>query len=109
MSRHPPSLLWVLRDEFPRLFGTIRVLRLPAVRPSRLRFLAGRLLLQHFLVRSSLAGVLDQRGLGICSRGLPFLDDYSSQRSRISQVPGESLLQACPALRPRRAGTAITT
>jgi hypothetical protein len=42
MTRHPPSLHGVLRDEFPRFLGTTRVLRLPAILPPSLRLSLAR-------------------------------------------------------------------
>jgi len=50
--------------EFPSFIGTIEALGLPVIRPSRLRFLAGRFLLQHMLIRSLMAVVLCHQGPG---------------------------------------------
>ena len=100
--RLSPSLRRVLRSPFPCFIGTIGELRLPAVHPVLLRLLALR---YHLLVPRF--APLDRRtfwvqGLEVSgSAPTATTPYYQSGNDRISQVPGESLLQACPALRPR--------
>jgi len=95
-SRHPlsvfPSLNRVLRDQFPGVIGTMRVLRLPAARPAALRCL--RLAVSRLRSFCSLLdGRVRRHGLELVTRYLR--PGCCRGNGRISQVPGEPRLSVC--------------
>ncbi len=94
-------LHWVLQGEFPSFDGTIKALRLPAVRPAALRFL--RLAVPRLHSQVSLLGDrVRRRGLELFTRWLQ--PGCCRGDDRISQVPGEPQSSVCTCSKPTPAG-----
>ncbi len=109
-TRHPlsvfPSLHRVPRDQFPGFISTTKVLRLPAARPTALRFLRLVVPRLHSL-RSLLGGRVRRRGQELVTRYLhPGIDRGDD---RISQVPGEPQLSVCTCSHRRRRDCLLQT
>jgi hypothetical protein len=94
------------RAEFPGFSGTIKALRLPAIRPAALRFL--RLAVPRERARFAPAAVArDRRRAWGWSPGIPVRVVFRGD-GRISQVPGEPRFPFAHVLRPRPADTSLT-
>jgi len=99
MPRFPPR--GPLGRWFPRFDGTIKALRLPAIRPAALRFL--RLAVPRERARFAPAAVArDRRRAWGWSPGVPVRESFHGD-DRSSQVPGEPRFPFAHVLRPRPA------
>ncbi len=94
-------LHWVLQGEFPSFDGTIKALRLPAVRPTALRFLRLAVPRLHSQVCSSTTECAVEAWS--CSPG-GSSRDVAEETDRISQVPGEPQSSVCTCSKPTPAG-----
>lgn len=104
MPRFPPR--GPLGQWFPRFDGTIKALRLPAIRPAALRFL--RLAVPRERARFAPAAVAHgrRRAWG-WSPGVPVRESFHGD-DRSSQVPGEPRFPFAHVLRPRPADAPLT-
>ena len=104
MPRFPPR--GPRGRSFPRFYGTIKALRLPAGPPAALRCLRLAVPREHARFAPAADACGRRRAWG-CSPGIPVRVFFRGD-GRISQVPGEPQFPFAHALRPRPADASLT-